>query len=109
MSVYQPTPRRSASKGAALGRRLNATRTVSPLTLAVVMAATVEIENEERDIIARPGKYGVLYLLRSNTVPGRYFPVSYKDGQYEFPPCDKNTAYYLSKRIERYLQELVAA
>lgn len=109
MSKQQPTPRYSLTRGASAARALNATRKVSPLTLAVVMAATVEIENEERDIIARPGRYGTLYLLRSNVVPSHYYPVSFADGQYEYPPCDENTAYYLNKRIERYLQELAAA
>lgn len=103
MPVLQPTPRRSASKGAALGRRLNAQRTMA----ASLVAATVEME-DEREIIARPGKYGVLYLVRSQVVANRYYPVTCRDGIYQHT-TDETTAKRLIARIQAYLQELAAA
>lgn len=76
MSKIQPTPRYSLTRGTSAARAINANRVPSPRALAVVAATTVEIEGESSDIIVRPGKHGVLILVRSTIAPTRCCPVN---------------------------------
>lgn len=109
MSKYQPNPRHSLTRGAAAARRLNANRRPAPLAVARVKAVTVDMgEHEERDIISRPGRTGVLYLVRSSLVPTHFYPVTWRSGQYEHT-TDERTAAKLIRQIETWLLDSAAA
>ena len=108
MPVLQPTPRKSFTKSAALGRRLNAQRTTSQS----VLVATVEILNESREVIVKPGKLGTLYLLRSTADATRYYPITCRDGVYETTVECERTNKRLISRLQAWLKsqaETVAA
>jgi hypothetical protein len=68
MPVLQPIYK-SGTRHAALGRRLNASRSVAQH----VLDATVELYSAD-DVIAAKGEYG-LYFVRSSCSFSRYYPV----------------------------------
>lgn len=99
MSI-QSTPRRSVAKQAALARRLNVVTHIAQH----VLDATIELEDEDREIIHRPGRYGDLFFVASR-FPGRYYPVNYRNGVWSCSAADPQR--YIGK-CQRYLLQAVA-
>jgi hypothetical protein len=72
MYHHQAMPRKNYIAQAALGRRLNAQRTIAPH----VLEQTVKF-CDACEIIIKTGRYGVIYFVRSFVSSSLYFPVAY--------------------------------
>jgi hypothetical protein len=111
MPVLQSTPRRSATKQAALARRLNSARTIAPH----ILSSTMEYDGGERQVITmqacEPCYIGTLVLeeneyfyLVASKFEGRYYVVqACPEGGHKCSSSDVTVRYRCIEQVKAFV------